>query len=57
MMTKVSYLRLIILLCGITLAIGETIKTDSSNTTANNKSAEKGLSFTVFPTQLLFLAY
>jgi len=41
MMTKVSYLRLIILLCGITLAIGETIKTDSSNTTANNKSAEK----------------
>ena len=45
-MTKVSHLRLIILLCGITLAIGETIKIDSSNTTtANNKSTEKGLFF------------
>ena len=48
-MTKVSDLRLIILLCGITLAIGETIKIkDSSNTTtANNKSTEKGLFFTI----------
>ena len=48
-MKEASYLRLCILLCGITLAIGETIKLDTDNawsTTANNDTNAKGLSFT-----------
>lgn len=49
-MAKVSYLRLIILLCGIALAVGQTTKIDSdkvSNTTAKDESTAKGLSFTI----------
>ena len=50
-MKQVSYLRLFVLLCGITLVIGETIKVDTDNirnTTADNGTNRKGLSFTLF---------
>ena len=50
-MKQVSYLRLFVLLCGITLVIGETIKVDTDNTrnaTADNETNKKGLSFTLF---------
>ena len=49
-MAKVSYLRLIILLCGIALAVGQTTKIDNdkvSNATAKSESMAKGLSFTI----------
>ena len=51
-MKQVSYLRLFVLLCGITLVIGETIKVDTAEntrkTTADNDTNKKGLSFTLF---------
>ena len=49
-MAKVSHLRLIILLCGIALAVGQTTKIDSDkvrNTTDKDESTAKGLSFTI----------
>ena len=61
-MTKVSYLRLIMLLCGIALAVGQTSKIDSDKvwnaTTATNESTTaKGLSFTIFCLESLINRY
>ena len=49
-MAKVSYVRLLVLLCGIALAVGQTTKIDtdrgSNSTTENDTETSKGLSFT-----------
>ena len=48
-MKKVSWLRLILLICGISLAVGENLKRNNGILMASNDSAtNKGLFFTIF---------
>ena len=44
-MKKVSWLRLILLLCGIALAVGENTKQSNGKSMASDESTQKGLFF------------
>ena len=47
-MKKVSWLRLLLSLFGISLAVGENLKQNNGKSMANNESTQKGLFFTKF---------
>ena len=54
-MKKVSYLRLILLICGISLAVGENLKQNNGNSMANEDSTtNKGLFFTMFNKSFIY---